>query len=189
MVPCLEAVNQPTLYLRSILNVYAVFEPLHMLWMGIWVHRYTVTPVQVGAKIWKNFGCEGWAQITSWCVMFGGCKPPHSASSIHIARIKSIWAPSYAVDDGHVGAPLHPYTCACGGQILEIWGLGWAQTPIIHGAMFGACKPTHFVSQIHIKCLWSVWATSYAVDRHMGAPLHSFTCAGGGKFQILEIWG
>ncbi len=24
-----------------------------MLWMGIWVHPYTVIPVQVGAKFWK----------------------------------------------------------------------------------------------------------------------------------------
>jgi hypothetical protein len=24
-----------------------------MLWMGIWVHRYTVIPVQVWAKFWK----------------------------------------------------------------------------------------------------------------------------------------
>ncbi len=51
LVPCLEAVNHPTLYLRSILNVYEVFELLHMLWMSIWVHPYTVTPVQVGAKL------------------------------------------------------------------------------------------------------------------------------------------
>ena len=53
--------------------------------------------------------------------MFGGFKPPNSASYIHIACIKSIRAPSYAVD-GHVGAPLHPYTCAGGGKVLKkIW--------------------------------------------------------------------
>ncbi len=58
MVPCLEPVNHPILYLRSILNVYEVFEPLHVLWMGIWVHPYTVTPVQVGAQfqILENWG-------------------------------------------------------------------------------------------------------------------------------------
>jgi hypothetical protein len=56
--------------------------------------------------------------------MFGGCKPPNSASYIHVACIKSIQAPSFAVD-GHVGAPIHPYTCACGAmQISEVWGLG-----------------------------------------------------------------
>jgi hypothetical protein len=24
-----------------------------MLWMGLWVHPYTVIPVQMGAKFWK----------------------------------------------------------------------------------------------------------------------------------------
>jgi hypothetical protein len=28
----------------------------HMLWMGIWVHPYTVIPVQVGAKVLENWG-------------------------------------------------------------------------------------------------------------------------------------
>jgi hypothetical protein len=30
-----------------------VFEHLHVLWMGLWVHPYSVIPVQVGAKFWK----------------------------------------------------------------------------------------------------------------------------------------
>ncbi len=114
MVSCLEAVNHPTLLLTSISHVLKVFEHLHMLWMGMWVHPYTLTPVHVG----PNFGNMG-VRVSS---------NPHHA-----------------------------------------------------GAMFGGCKPSHFVYQIHIKCLWSVWATSYAVDEHMGAPLHSYTCAGGGK--------
>ncbi len=120
MVSCLEDVNHPTLLLTSILHVLKVLEHLHMLWMGMWVHPYTLTPVHVG----PNFG--------------------------------------------NMGVRVSP-------------------NPIIQGAMFGGCKPTHFVSQINIKCLWNVWATSYAVDRHMGAPLHSYTCAGGGK--NLEKFG
>ncbi len=32
-----------------------------------------------------------------------------------------VQAPSYAVD-GHMSAPLHRYTCAGGGQLLENWG-------------------------------------------------------------------
>ncbi len=48
-----EAVNNYWLHSTSILDVYTVFEHLHMLWMGKWVHPYTVIPVQVGAKFWK----------------------------------------------------------------------------------------------------------------------------------------
>ncbi len=48
-----EAVNDCPLHPTSILDVSKVFEHLHMLWMGIWVHPYTVIPVQAGAKFWK----------------------------------------------------------------------------------------------------------------------------------------
>jgi hypothetical protein len=52
-----EAKTHPTLYLStSILDVLKVFGHLLMVWMGIWVHPYTVTPVQVGAKFWKFGG-------------------------------------------------------------------------------------------------------------------------------------
>jgi hypothetical protein len=32
------------------LNICKVFEHLHMLWMGIWVHPYTVILAEVDAK-------------------------------------------------------------------------------------------------------------------------------------------
>ncbi len=53
--------------------------------------------------------CHGW-----------GCKPPLTAFHIPIGCVYSDWAPSYAVDV-HMGAPLHCYTCAGGGQILKNW--------------------------------------------------------------------
>jgi hypothetical protein len=33
--------------------IYKVFEHLEMLWMGIWVHPYTVMPVQAGVDFRK----------------------------------------------------------------------------------------------------------------------------------------
>jgi hypothetical protein len=48
-----EAANPPRLHLTSILDVYKVFEHLEMLWMGIWVHPYTVMPLQVGVDFRK----------------------------------------------------------------------------------------------------------------------------------------
>ncbi len=67
MVSCLEDVNHPTLLLTSIFYVLKVFEHLHMLWMGMWVHPYTLTPVHVG----PNFGNMG-VRVSpnphhSWC--------------------------------------------------------------------------------------------------------------------------
>jgi hypothetical protein len=37
-----------------------------MLWMGIWVHPYTVIRVKVGAKLREIGGLWG-AQMTLWC--------------------------------------------------------------------------------------------------------------------------
>ena len=48
-----EAVNHPTVHHTSIIHAYEVFEHLHMMWKGIWVHPYTVMMVQGGAKYWK----------------------------------------------------------------------------------------------------------------------------------------
>jgi hypothetical protein len=60
-----EASKHPSLLLTSILDVLKVFEHLHMLWMGIWMHPYTVTPVPVGASIAKK-GVRQSPNNTSW---------------------------------------------------------------------------------------------------------------------------
>ena len=56
MVSCLNTQKHPNLHLTSTLDVYEyeVFEHLHMLGMGVWVHPSIVTPVQDGAKFWKT---------------------------------------------------------------------------------------------------------------------------------------
>jgi hypothetical protein len=43
----LEAPNLLGMHPTSMSYVYIVFQHLDMLWMGIWVRQYTVTPVQV----------------------------------------------------------------------------------------------------------------------------------------------
>jgi hypothetical protein len=60
-----EAVNHPTLHHTSIIHAYEVFEHLHMLWNGIWVHPYTVMMVLGGAKFGK-LGSGG-DKTTLWC--------------------------------------------------------------------------------------------------------------------------
>ena len=49
-----EAVNHPTLHHTSIIHAYEVFEHLHMMWKGIWVHPFIVIMVEGGGgKFWK----------------------------------------------------------------------------------------------------------------------------------------
>jgi hypothetical protein len=46
-----EATNPLGVHPTSMSYVYKVFDHLDMLWMGIWVLPYTVTPMQVGSGV------------------------------------------------------------------------------------------------------------------------------------------
>ncbi len=142
--------------------------------MGAPLHCY---PVQVGA-IFGKLGYDR-ARVMLWCHGWV-CKPTLTTSHIHIRCIHSVLAPSYAVN-GHMGASLHCYTSAGGGQNFGKLGYDWAQVILCWG-----CNPLLTASHIHIRYIKRVLALSYAVDGHMGAPLHWYLCRWG---QILEIWG
>ncbi len=158
------------LYLTSILDVYKVFEHLHMLRLDVWVHPYTVIPEQVGAKFWKTgVRWSSGAQMMLWCHDWG-CKPLLTASHIHIGCIYNDWAPSYAVDR-HMGAPLHCYTCAGGGQILKSWGKvepKWCCGVMIEAVNLCCLHPTSILDLYkvfeHHHMLWiGIWVNLYTV--------------------------
>jgi hypothetical protein len=101
-----EATNPCWLHPTSIMSVYMAFEHLHMLWMGIWPHRYTVILVVMDAKF-REIGFW-WGQMTLWCYGWG-CKPPLTTSHIHFGHSKvckvfehlhMLW----------MGIWVHPYT-------------------------------------------------------------------------------
>ncbi len=146
-----------------------------------WAYGWTLTLTLLylcrwGPAFWK---IEVRRSPNVLCCHGRGCKPPLIASHIHIGSIQSVQAPSYAVD-GHMGAPLHGYICAGGGQILENWGKAeptWDQGVVVEAVNHHWLHPTSimdaYIFLIH----------SYAVDGHMGAPspLHCYTGAGGGQ--------
>ncbi len=59
---------------------------------------------------------------------------------------------------------------------MTLWIHGWC------------CKRSQVASHTHIICIQSVLAPWYAVDGHMGAPLHCNTCASGGEFLEVGVW-
>ena len=74
-----------------------------MLWMGIWVHPYAFN---TSCKWGWILGKIGYGQACMMLADHGwGCKPPLTASHIHIGCIQSVLAPGDAVD-GHMGASL-----------------------------------------------------------------------------------
>ncbi len=97
---------------------------------------------------------------------------PMTASHIHVGCIERVWAPSYAQGmDRHLGAPLHSYT----GLLTQIWVIsgqcGYEMMSWWHGWVGG---PLLIAFHIRVWYIETVWTPLYAVDRHVGAPLHSF---------------
>ncbi len=76
------------------------------------------------------------------------------------------------------------YRCRWG-WMFGILGCGWEQMVLwCHGWGY---KQLQTASNNDIICIQNVLAPWYAVDGHMGAPLHCNTCVSGG--EVLESWG
>ncbi len=151
MVPCLEPVNHPTLYLRSILNVYEVLS--HFICCG-WAYGCTLTQLHLcrwgpNSKFWK-IGAKGEPKKHHG-VMFGGCKPKCLSLFICCG-----WAYGCTFTQLHL--------CRWGPN-SKFWKFGAKGEPKYHhGVMLGGCKPPNSASYIHIACINSIQAPSYAVD-------------------------
>ncbi len=137
-----------------------------MLWIGIWVHPYTVTLAKLAQNlvIWASVATMKW-----WHDDIVEAVDHHWLLPTSILDIW--WAPSYAVDR-YMGAPLHGYTGIVGPDFGNLGQRGYYEMMAwLHCC---GCRPPLFASHIHIRYVQSVWAPSYAVDRHMGAPLHCY---------------
>ena len=147
-----------------------------MLWMAIWVHPYTVIPVQVGMKCWTIWG-NGWPWITLWCHGWG-CntqRPKDCIPHSYYICITSNWTPWYAVD-GHIGAPLH--CCTCHGRVAYFGQLqlGVRQTFRCFAVMAEAVNQhwVHPTFILYVKCNWTPWPW-YAVGGQYWCTQHPYT--------------
>jgi hypothetical protein len=168
-----EVTDPRWLHPTSILDVNKVFEHNHLLWIGIWVHPYTV-PLAKLAQILVCLGHCGYDEMIAWWQCWG-CRQPLTASHIHIGCMKSVWAPSLLL----IGIWVHPpYTVTLIklAKILVIYGqCGYEMMAWWH---CWGCRPPLTASHIFIGCMEYFWAPSYSVDMHIGGPLHRYTWGG-----------
>ena len=109
-------------------------------------------------------------QCHGWC-----CKHLLTASHIQFRCIWSVWATSYAVD-GRMGETLNCYPWSCGPRIIFLQNRPNIGAKWRCGVMVDAANPCWLTaSHIHIRCIWSVWAPSYAVNGCMGATLDCYS--------------
>ncbi len=152
-----------------------------MLWIDIWVHPYTVIMVQEGVHFWK---VGVWVRlngvVVSWLRL--------QTASEGIPHLYHTYTKCFSTSiccGWTYGCTLTLlYLCRLG-WIFGKLGCGWEQIVLwCHGWGY---KQVQKASHIHIICIQNVLAPRYAVDEHMGAPLHCNTCVSGGEF--LESWG
>ncbi len=130
-----------------------------MLWMGIWMHPYSVTLEKIGPDF-GNLRQPGYYEMMAWLHCWG-CRPPLNDSLIHIGYVESVWAPSYNVNRD-MDALLHCYTGKVGPDFDNLGQRGYYE--MMTWWHCWCCRPPLFASHIHIGYMKSVWAPSYAVD-------------------------
>jgi hypothetical protein len=152
-----------------------------MLWMDIWVHPYTIIPVQVEVIFWKVKVCvRANGVVVSWLRLKTAtdCIP-------HPYHMNILWFSTLICCEWTYRCTLTLlYRCKWGWMFGKL-GCWWGQKFMwCHGWGY---KQLQKASHIHAICIQSVLAPWYAVDGHMGTPLHCYTCVGGDKW--LESWG
>ncbi len=137
-----EAMNHQWLHPTSILDVCKIVEHLHMLWMGIWVHPYTVIPVQVGTKFWKIGVRRSSNDVAvSWLRLY----IPHQYW-MYIKCLSTFICCGWAY-----GCTLSLlYLCTWGPNFGKLW-LG--QAPMTLWCHGWGCKPLLTASHINIGCV------------------------------------
>ena len=149
-----------------------------MLWMGIWVHHYSVLHVQVGVSFRENGVWPSLYDIVvSWLRLQTpiDCIPhPYWMYTKCFSTLRCCgWAYGYILLAViHVQVGVNFKEMGYGWDCIMLWFHGWGHKPPLND------------SHIHIECIQSVLAPWDDVDGHMGAPLcRTITCAGGGEFQ------
>ena len=89
-----------------------------------------------------------------------------------------------------IGIWVHPCTVTLLAiKLTQIWVMwGWRGEAMTCWHGWGCTTPLTLPPHLHILYMDSIWACSYAVDRHMGSPLHCYT-AGQLDPEIWVIWG
>ncbi len=132
-----------------------------MLWMGIWVHPYTVIPVQMGANFWK---IGVWLSLSDVVVSWLRLQTPADCFPhpywMYTKCFSTVTCCGWAY-----GCTLTLLSCAGGGQILENWGM--IESEWCCGVMIEAANP-HWLHPTSIQgsmLLTQKYSIRYPIQR------------------------
>ena len=93
------AVELFKLHPMSMSYIYEVFECLLRLWMGIWLHTYTVTTTDTSPDLEKLAEILPDASVQTMPLRFDWvCRTFQTASHVHVLNVWGVWAPPQVVD-------------------------------------------------------------------------------------------
>jgi len=171
-----EAPNLLEVHPTSMSYIYKVFQHLDMPWMGIWVHPYTVTLVQVRV----DFRKIGVGRSLSNVVMSWLRFQTHMESILHPFHMYTKCFTTLICHGWVYGCAL-TLLCLCRSGV-EFRKIGVEQSLSDVAISWLRLQHAWIASHIHVICIHSVSAPCYAVDGHMdmGPPLHCYAWAGQG---------
>ena len=88
--------------------------------------------------------------------------------------------------DGCLGGTLNCYTCGGMAEELNFWKIRVRLSQMTLQCHGWCCKHLLTASHIQFRCIWSVWATSYAVDGRMGETLNCYPWSCGPRIIFLQ---
>ncbi len=187
--------------------IYEVFEWLHQLWMGIWLHTHTVTTTKVSPGLWELAEILPDASMQTMPLHFGwGCRTSQTASYVHVIHIWGVWAPSQA-SNGHLASHSHWYHDRHFPRLVRVgWNTTWCklQTMPLHFSC--GCRTFQTESHVHVMHIWCVWASSQVLDGHKASYSNQYhqrhsprlvrvgwcptwcKCANHATIFILRLW-
>ncbi len=123
-----EAVEPFKLHPMSMAYIYANFEHLRRLWMGIWLHTHTITTTNVSPDLRELGEILLDASLQTMPLHFGwGCRTFQTASNIHAIQSWCVWAPSLVLD-GHMASHSHCYHQRHFSRFGKLgWNLTWCK--------------------------------------------------------------
>ena len=86
-----------------------------MLWMDMWVHPYTDTPLKVGVDFWEIGGIT---ECESCCKVMVEASKPHS---LHPTSMLYIYNVFYHLDMLWMDMWVHPYTIRPQNMVVDFW--------------------------------------------------------------------
>jgi hypothetical protein len=175
--PChyalVQAVKPFKLHPMYMSYIYASFEHLLRMWMGIWLHIHIVTTTDTSSDLWELAEILPDASVQNMPLCFcGGCRTFQTASHVHAIHTWGVWRPF-----SHCGwAYGFTFTLLAPQTLPQIW------ESCLNSYLLQVCKPCHYalVEAIEpFKLHPMIMAYLYEVFEHllrmwMGVWLHNY---------------